>query len=115
MLYNNICIKLPTNPRPAATSLTPYVTAEAFLVLVEVELVPVLVPLELTPLVASAVVLHVNVPWMTLPASALNPLQSMEVVLCMLKPPLTLVRAGKEGLKLGLAFDDYDGVFKPTS
>jgi hypothetical protein len=100
MLYNNICIKVPKRPRPARVSLTPYAIA-APLVLVEVELEPVEVPVLLpTPLVASEVVLQVNVPWMTLPFSALKVLQSMEVVLCMLKPPLTLVRSGREGLAL---------------
>ena len=98
MLYNNICIKVPKAPRPATTSLTPYATATLFLVLVEVELELVEVPLELTPLVASEVVLQVNVPWMTLPFSDSKVLQTMEVVLCMLKPPLTLVRSGREGL-----------------
>jgi len=51
--------------------------------------------------VASAVVLQMKVPWITLPdpASAWKPVQSIWAVDWMLKPPLTLVRAGSDGVE----------------
>jgi len=99
MLYNNICKSPPRTERPAAASLKPYDTAAPLLLVDEaLELLPVDVddPREL----ASAVVLQMKVPWMTfpVPASAWKPLQSIWAVDWMLKPPLTLTRAGKLGV-----------------
>jgi len=93
MLYNNICRRPPTNETPARASFTPN-DAAAPLECVEEALpeVPVLVPVPVTPLVASGVVKQVKRPWMMLPCSALKPEQSILVVDCMLKPPLTLLR-----------------------
>ena len=98
MLYNNICIKLPTRPRPVRVSLTPY-EAAAPLELVELALELVEVPVPLTPLVGLAVVPQVYLPWMTLPFSESKVLQSIWAVLSTLKPPLTLVRSGRDGLE----------------
>jgi len=91
MLYNNICIKLPTRPRPTTVSLTPY-EAAAPLVPVEVELDPVLVavPVPLARPVGLAVSpLQTFVPWMALLGTLL---QSRVAVLSMLEPPRTTVR-----------------------
>ena len=99
MLYNNICIRLPMSPRPATVSLTPYEAAEPFLELVELALELVEVPLPLTALVGLDVVVQVYLPWMTPPFWESKVLQSIWAVLSTLKPPLTLVRAGRDGLE----------------
>jgi len=84
MLYSNICKRPPTTERPATASLTPK-EAAAPLLDVALALDPLLVPDEEDDVpevreVASAVVLQVKVPWMTLltPASDWNPLQSID-------------------------------------
>jgi hypothetical protein len=96
MFYNNICIKLPTRPRPTTVSLTPYETA-APLVLVEVELTPVLVLVPLAMPVGLAVLpLQTFVPWMALLGTLL---QSRAAVLSMLEPPRTTVRPERSTLE----------------
>lgn len=89
MLYNNICIKLPTRPKPTTVSPTPY-EAAAFFVLVELELDPVLVLVPPDMPVGLAVLpLQTFVPWMALLGTLL---QSRVAVLSMLEPPRTTVR-----------------------
>jgi len=102
MLYSNICKRPPNTERPATASLTPN-EAAAPLLWVALGLDPLLVPDDGVPEVrevASAVVLQVKVPWMTLltPASDENPLQSIDCSLWMLKLPLTMVSAGRAGV-----------------
>jgi len=100
MLYNNICRSPPITERPAAASLRPY-DAAAPLLLVEEALDEVPVVVEDPRVLASAVVLQMKTPWMTFPpwASAEKPLQSIWAVDWTLKPPLTLTRAGKDGVE----------------
>ncbi len=76
MLYNNICKSPPRTEIPAATSLKLYDAAAPLLLVADaLELDDVEEPIEL----ASAVVLQVKVPWITLPlpASDWKPLQSI--------------------------------------
>jgi len=79
MPYNNICRRPPMTERPIRPSFTPYETA-APLVLVAVEEDPEVV--DEPRVVASAVVLQMKVPWITLPdpASDWKPLQSIWAV-----------------------------------
>jgi len=93
MLYSNICIKLPTRPRPTTVSLTPY-EAAAPLVLVEVELDPVLVLVPVAmPVGLATPPEHLFVPWMALLLE--RSLQSRVAVLSMLEPPETTVRPAR--------------------
>jgi hypothetical protein len=98
MLYNNICNNPPSTENAATDSLMPYDTAAPLLVEVDPELLPV--DVDDPRVVALAVVLQMKVPRMTLPipASAAKALQSICWVDWMLKPPLTLTRAGNLGL-----------------
>jgi len=91
MLYNNICIKLPTRPKLTTVSPTPY-EAAAFFVLVELELDPVLVPVPeplAMPVGLAVLPLQTFVPWIALLGTLL---QSRVAVLSMLEPPRTTVR-----------------------
>jgi len=99
MLYKNICRSPPMTERPATAPLTPNETAAPLVLVAEAEL-PVVVPVVPPMLVASAVVLQVYVPWMILEVcSESKVLQSIWAVDWTLKPPLTLLRAGSNGVE----------------
>jgi len=68
MLYNNNCTRPARTERPITASLIPYAAAAFFFLPVEVGSEELLVPVpdDPTPLFASAVVLQVKVPWITL-------------------------------------------------
>ena len=102
MLYNNIPRRPPTTERPAIAGLAPNELA-ALPVEDGDEPLEVEVPSESSsrPDLASAVVLQVKVPWMTLPSSSSKPEQSISAVDCMLKPPLMSTSSGRSGLQKG--------------